>query len=184
MSQTTFAKLVGCAPSYIQAVEILRRALSEDRALRISAETGIAPRWLRSNDLTKPMVEVGTGRPYTRATFERAQAKKFAPSGHRRKLTHSGLLNLTALLWSCVSSAEKRGPEQGTMALYRLERFVNEFVGRFGLDDWVYDGKDPGRALKIIAKQIMDFGPSGEVMSCTKCCQRCWYAALPHVPYK
>ena len=48
-----------------------------------------------------------------------------------------------AMLWSVVSSAQKKGMVPASMALFRIGKFVNEMMEEFGIDFWVYDGKKP-----------------------------------------
>ena len=54
LTQADVAKLVGCSPATIKAVEIGKLALSEGLASRISRVVGVDTDWLLRNDLNAP----------------------------------------------------------------------------------------------------------------------------------
>lgn len=55
LTQSDVAKLVGCSPATIKAVEIGKLVLSEGLAARLSVFLRVNERWLLENDLNAPL---------------------------------------------------------------------------------------------------------------------------------
>ena len=155
MNQSDFAWLVGCSASHIQAVEIRRLPLTERVAMRIFAETGVSPDWLLANDFNRPMIEGGNGVLYTKACYERMQAKKHSATAQDTAAIDDELMHVAAMLWSVMSAAQKKGTVPASMALFRVGKFVDEMMAEFGIDFWVYDGKNRARAPKVISEKVV-----------------------------
>jgi hypothetical protein len=67
--EVRFAKTIGRSPSWLKKVSAGIIPLSDDAAIRISYETGIAVQWLLEGDTTKPPVD-RHGNPYSKNIFE------------------------------------------------------------------------------------------------------------------
>src|SRR5437867_1964060 len=75
-NQEAFAKLIGCSVHTLQSVETGRLKLREELARRISTATDVDLNWLRQNDLDAEPRVANSKYPYTRSTFENAQAQR------------------------------------------------------------------------------------------------------------
>jgi|EndMetStandDraft_4_1072995.scaffolds.fasta_scaffold07646_5 transcriptional regulator with XRE-family HTH domain len=142
LSVKEFAEIIGKSPSTIPALETGRLPLSEDTALRISRETGVALAWLLDGDPdVRPYHdEVWNGGVYDRETFEEIQAYKkenfdfeiIPPEDTPDRLLISSIA--TTLPWlSIYSAARKQGKDK--IAIYVLHKCFREMQERFGRDE-------------------------------------------------
>lgn len=75
LTQGDVAKLVGCSPATIKAVEIGKLALSEGLASRISQVIGVDKDWLLENDLNGPLPAVYSPKTEQEAVSHAADAQ-------------------------------------------------------------------------------------------------------------
>src|SRR5262245_36246182 len=75
LGQKVLADLVKCAPVTIQRHENGSLPLRDDRAQRISDETGIHPKWLLNGDTSAPPMSA-RWQPFTRATFKQTRMSR------------------------------------------------------------------------------------------------------------
>ncbi len=71
--QKELAALVDRSPRTLQSIELLKAPLSMGLAEAISRQTGVHPQWLLNGDPDVPPYDI-YGAPFSRATFELAQA--------------------------------------------------------------------------------------------------------------
>jgi transcriptional regulator with XRE-family HTH domain len=95
LTQGDVAKLVGCSPATIKAVEIGKLALSESLASRISLVLGGQKDWLLENNLDAPIPSVYPPKP---------EAEKL---GHTKECQLILLNELFSRLFSIVAKMEK-----------------------------------------------------------------------------
>ena len=130
------AELIGCGRTTIHSLESGRLKLSEGMARRMLHETHISPQWLLAGNAEAPPVSAG-GAPYTRATFERAQAEKAhldRPPGWSLLLD---ALDYSARLVAILTSASDR--EEYYMASYKTWQALRALREEFGQDLSVYN---------------------------------------------
>jgi hypothetical protein len=68
--EVRFAKTIGRSPSWLKKTSAGIIPVSDDAAIRISYETGIAVEWILRGDTTKPPVD-RHGNPYNKTSFEK-----------------------------------------------------------------------------------------------------------------
>lgn len=154
LNQSDFAELTGNSTPTIQAVELGRLKLSEAVAMKIFAATGADPVWMRANDLSAAHIHRRTGKPYTKAHFEEAQARLHAPSPRDRAAMDEELISAAAWQWSVLSSAMQRNQRSASVVLYRINKFMAELMAEFGLDFAVYNGKNRQQALELLEEKL------------------------------
>jgi DNA-binding XRE family transcriptional regulator len=133
-NQKTFAKLVGCSIHTLQSVEAGRLKLSEELARRISAATDVDLDWLRQNDLTAEPCVANSEFPYTRNTFDNAQAhRRLGTPDFIATIASDYLLASYGQLRAIISDAAKRG--EGGIVIWKLARFIDELRQDYGHDN-------------------------------------------------
>jgi DNA-binding XRE family transcriptional regulator len=130
-NQEVFAKLIGCSVHTLQSVETGRFKLSEELARRISAATDVDLDWLRQNDLTAEPKVANSKFPYTRSTFENAQAQRhLGTPDFIATIAPDYLLGSYGQLRAIISSAGKRG--EGGVVIWKLGRFIDDLRKDYG----------------------------------------------------
>lgn len=134
--QEGFAKLIGCSVHTLQSVETGRLKLSEELARRISAATDVDLNWLRQNDLTAEPCVANSTFPYTRSTFENAQAQRqLGTPDLIATLAPEYLLAFYGQLRAIISGAAKRG--EGGVVIWKLRRFIEDLRQDYSHDEAV-----------------------------------------------
>lgn len=132
LGQKEVAEMAGCSRATIQSVELVRLPLSEERARRISAATGVHFRWLIENDLDAPIIDA-QGRPYTLSLYELIQAqKKVGSSEFVQFMIHDYAASFYGQIRAVLSSAVKR--DLGEVAVWKIARFLEDCRIEFGHD--------------------------------------------------
>ena len=75
LQQDEFSSVVQLSKSLLQKLEHEKRTLTRSMAETIAACTGISPEWLLRNKRSEPLID-SQGKRYTKARYERAQAKR------------------------------------------------------------------------------------------------------------
>lgn len=143
LSVEEFANVVGKAPSTIKSLETGRLALSEETALSIANQTGVAVAWLlEGNAKQKPYTSLyGRTEPYTRNHFEEVQWTRLRHSiMPQRDLTP---LPPELRLWPGLDvisewlSVHHHAYEDGNaeFARYLMRQAIKPLIKRFGRDD-------------------------------------------------
>jgi len=116
------AELLKCSPATIHSLELGRLRLSEAMAIKIFHETGISYEWLvEGNPKKRP--RDATGRPYTKASFEFAQATKVRRDCVSDFSFVTDFLGLAIRLRSFLAEANRR--KGFCIAYYKVERFLS-----------------------------------------------------------
>lgn len=134
-----FAELIGKSVWSVTSLETGRLNLSEETAIKISDETGVAMKWLLDGNPKEKPYETdpvdGSKHPYTKEIFERIQAHK------KKGITYSSNPNTrlvraiaAATPWlSVFNAADEAG--RSDLAVYLLHQFFDGLVERLGKDD-------------------------------------------------
>ena len=134
-----FAKLIEKSVSTVTSLETGRLELSDETALKISGETGVAMEWLaEGNPKEKPYTtdEVdGSRHPYTKDLFEQIQAHKKKGITYPRKPEQRLVGAIAVILdWISVHNlAHEAGRSE--LAVYLIRQFLDGLVERLGKDD-------------------------------------------------
>jgi transcriptional regulator with XRE-family HTH domain len=134
-----FAELIGKSVWSVTSLETGRLNLSEETAIKISDETGVAMKWLLDGKPKEKPYETdpidGSKHPYTKEIFERIQAHK------KKGITYSSNPNTrlvraiaAATPWlSVFNAADEAG--RSDLAVYLLHQSLDGLVERLGKDD-------------------------------------------------
>jgi transcriptional regulator with XRE-family HTH domain len=134
-----FAKLIEKSVSTVTSLETGRLELSDETALKISDETGVAMEWLMGgNPKEKPYTtdEVDDSRhPYTKDLFEQIQAYKKKGITYPRKPERRLIGAIAVVLdWISVHNlAHEAGRSE--LAVYLMRQFLDGLAERLGKDD-------------------------------------------------
>lgn len=123
LTQKELADLVGRATRTIQAVELGNLSLSDSLGYELASKTGVSLEWLIKNKPGSPIVDEA-GKPYTRASYEKARAREVPLSDSLWQYTAS--LKAVAVSLSMIlraSLAAYRSNEVGLFA-FRLTEAV------------------------------------------------------------
>jgi transcriptional regulator with XRE-family HTH domain len=136
ISQKEMAALVGRTPATVQAIELGKLALSEQLALKIALETGVAVRWLLNGDPSvapfsddRPIFSDETGN-FSKADFERRRADRAAGrSGWSELIFFPGVAGARV---TAIEHAAVEHPNRN-IAAYRISKFLEGLEKEFGL---------------------------------------------------
>jgi transcriptional regulator with XRE-family HTH domain len=133
--QKEFADLIGCSRIYLQKIEQTRQhggqRLSEKLAQRIFHETGASLTWLLDGDPFAPPLS-GRGEPYTRQTFELAQAEKIYYDRVPDWQFSSDFLDFVGRLRAILARANLQ--KTYYMVAYQVRKFIDSLGGKYGED--------------------------------------------------
>jgi hypothetical protein len=142
-----FGEIIGKPIGTVKKLESEALKLSEKTALKITAETGIATRWLLDGDPNKPMFcepgwenrnwDGSLDNSYSRATFEIVQVSKAMTSKDRpyRRLRNLDAASIKMCSeWFGILAAARKDGKAG-VAEYLLGQFLEKMKKRFGYDE-------------------------------------------------
>ncbi|HET9375659.1 MAG TPA: helix-turn-helix transcriptional regulator [Chthoniobacterales bacterium] len=146
ITQEEFARLIDKSRITVQSIELGKLNLSKGLALRIAQETGVALPWLLDEKPDEPpwAWAVGGGtRPWTKADYERAQARKAERTSSDYKPDLFEIIERAkkdVQDWpAIVSSAYAKG--EGQVCHFLARQFMADMEKRFGKDTKNFDGK-------------------------------------------
>src|SRR6266496_2144392 len=140
MKDRDMAELLKTSVSTIHSLESGRLKLSPSLAKRMFHETGISLEWLLGDKPAAPPIGAD-GKPYTRATFERVQAKKIYYDQPHPVLRNLDKLGFCARLIAILESASAR--KDYYMARYKVHTALDSLQREFGMDEKVYQDTAP-----------------------------------------
>lgn len=94
LKQAQMARIAGCTRSMLQQIELQKKKLPDEIAVRIVGATGISYAWLKNGDPELPMIDE-FGRPYDAQRFSQISAES---TGDRKSSKHDGFL----VMWFTV----------------------------------------------------------------------------------
>ena len=134
ITQKELANLVGKSAATIQAIELGKLALSEELALKIALETGVAMKWLLDgNPSIAPFREdrlIHEPGDFSKAAFERRRAERAVGESGSIHLIHIPAASGARL--TAIEGAARDNPDW-KIAHYRISKFLESLEKEFGL---------------------------------------------------
>ncbi len=146
------AALLKCSAPTIHSVESGRLKLSAELAEKIFHETGVPLDWLLAGDPKSPPI-AANGDPYTRETFDLAQASKIHYDKVGDWQLSLEMMGLYGQLRSILASASKG--KSFHMAAYKTRAAVEALRNEFGQDLALYPDTDPNKTSVRHAQALM-----------------------------
>lgn len=123
---THFARLAGRKEDWVKKVSAGQITLTEEAALRLASETGIALKWLLDGDPSSP--PVGThGNPYTKDTFQLHRSR--ATKGTIPMSAAARIHNIMLEVLTIADSSRRRGREE--LFFWKLNQALGELREEF-----------------------------------------------------
>jgi transcriptional regulator with XRE-family HTH domain len=142
LSVEEFARLLQKSVSTVTKLDNGQLKLSEETAVVISQQTGVAIKWLLDGDPKDKPYSIDPGdnsrRPYSKELFEKIQARKAPKIRFSRNLKRDLVFAIPPIVdWlSIYANAAKTG--QDDLALYLMNRYLDQLAKRFGKDDGTF----------------------------------------------
>lgn len=148
------AEILGRSKYTIHDIESGRLELSHSLATKMFHETGISLDWLLNEDPNAPPIS-GRGEPYTKKTFEKAQAEKIYYDQPHPVSRNTDELGSCARLIAILESATAH--KNYYMALYKVRTALDSLQGEFGIDESLYRYAGPhvvnnGMAVRLLKR--------------------------------
>jgi hypothetical protein len=144
MTQKEMAGLGGRSPVTIQKVELNLLPLGDELAMEIQGQTGVDLAWLKSNDVSQPIVN-RWGTPYSSADFENAQSKLGTKWGKGKwdwVAVNVHLWNHLSSYCSIAASAMEKG--SFNLFSYKMGCALDELRKQFGCVGMPFRGLGTG----------------------------------------
>jgi hypothetical protein len=155
--EARFAKLINRSPSWLKKASSGIAPLTEDAAVRIAHETGVAVWWLLAGNPSTPAVAYNR-EPYTKSFYERRRIELREQRGENSNARGDLVLGLHSI----IASFHAAGTNADPLVAYKLTEFCRTLREEFGQSDDKKCEKFGLEVCRALAHQIKHPEGSGD----------------------